>query len=269
MDTLFYTFFNGGCLVVTRSRTPGAVCALIESARVQVLPASPSFLRLLLMAGDAANADLSSLKVITYGSEPMDPSTLERLNQRFPHLALTQKYGTTETGSPRSISRGNDSLWVKLSSRSMESRVLDGVLHLRGEGTILGYLNAPSPIDADGWYCTGDLVDVDGEWLRFRGRASDTINVGGEKVSPAEVEQAILELGFVKDAVVAGERHAMMGQIVTARVALAAPGEPADAIKRIRAHCRARLAAYKVPVKIEIVAGGLTSERQKARRQPV
>jgi long-chain acyl-CoA synthetase len=268
IDTLFYTLTNGGTLILTRRRDPGSILGLIDAHKVEVLPASPSFLRLMCVAGDGGEHDLSSLKVITYGSEPMDPGTLARLNARFPLAQISQKYGTTETGSPRTVSRGNDSLWLKIKSDGVETRVVDDVLWIRTEGTILGYLNAPSPVDEEGWYCTGDLVDVDGEWIRFRGRAADIINVGGEKVAPAEVEQSILELEFVREAVVAGERHALMGQIVTARVTLAdtAP-EPKEAVKLIRLHCRGRLASYKVPVKIDVVTQRLTSERHKAQRR--
>jgi acyl-CoA synthetase (AMP-forming)/AMP-acid ligase II len=271
IDTLFYTLANGGTLVTTRDRTPDAICDLIESARVEVLPASPSFLRLMCLRAGASDRDLGTLKIITYGSEPMDPSTLARLGSQFPNVEIIQKYGTTETGSPRSKSRGRDSLWLRIKSSELETRVVDEILYIRSEGMILGYLNAPSPIDEDGWYCTGDLVDVetdsDGEWIRFRGRASDAINVGGEKVSPAEVEQTILELPFVKDAVVRGEPHAMLGQIVTARVTLIGDTDEKTATKQIRKRCRARLAPYKVPVKIAIVADGLTSDRQKALRR--
>jgi long-chain acyl-CoA synthetase len=88
-------------------------------------------------------------------------------------------------------------------------------------------------------------------------------------VFPIEVEQAMLELGFVSEAVVVGEPNPMLGQIVVARVVLSGAVEPRDAVKRIRAHCRARLAPYKIPVKIDIVAGGLVSERHKLRRSAV
>ena len=266
LDTLFYTLASGGVVVVTRSRSPADVCRLVEQARVEVLSASPSFLRLLCLAGDGVAADLSSLRVITYGSEPMDPSTLSRLNARFPACQIRQKYGTTETGSPRSASRGNDSLWLKLGGEGVETRVVEDVLHIRSEGTILGYLNAPSPVDEHGWYCTGDLVDVEGEWIRFRGRASDRINVGGEKVSPTEVEQVILELEFVREVVIRGEPNPLLGEIVTANIVLVPETSAPQATRTIRRHCRARLAPHKVPVKIDFVAGGLTSDRQKSHR---
>lgn len=267
LDTLFYTLSHGGTLLLTRQRDPQSICRLIESHRVEVLPGSPSFLRLLCTAGTTDAHDLSSLKIITYGSEPMDPSTLAQLNARFPQVQLAQKYGTTETGSPRTISRGNDSLWLKFKNDTVETKVVDGVLWIRSEGTILGYLNQGSPFDEQGWYCTGDMVDVDGEWIRFRGRITDVINVGGEKVAPAEVEQVILELDFVGSAVVSGEPHALLGKVVTACVALSnAATDAKEATRRIRLHCRQRLAAYKVPVKISVATDTLVNERQKARR---
>ena len=266
LDTLFYTLSNGGTVVVTRDRSPSAISRLIEDAKVEVLSASPTFLRLLCLAGDDSERDLSSLRIITYGSEPMDPRTLALLNKRFPSCRISQKYGTTETGSPRSESRDNDSLWLKLGGDGVEVKVVDGVLYLRSESTILGYLNAPSPVDAEGWYSTGDLVDVDGEWIRFRGRSSDQINVGGEKVAPSEVEQVLLELDFIREAAVSGEPNSIMGQVVAARVVLAEGVDERDAVRRIRIHCRLRLAPHMIPVKIHFVSGSLSTERYKVQR---
>lgn len=265
LDTLFYTLSSGGTLILTRRRDPLSIMQLIESHAVEVLPASPSFLRL-LCATPAGAHDLSSLKIITYGSEPMDAATLARLNRRFGNVQIAQKYGTTETGSPRTMSRGNDSLWVKF-KEGVETKVVDDMLWIRSEGTILGYLNAESPVDDDGWYCTGDLVDVDGEWLRFRGRATDIIKVGGEKVAPAEVEQTILELDIVREAVVSGEPHPLMGQVVTARIALSVPLDAKEAAKIVRAHCRSRLPSFKVPLRVDVATDGFATERQKAQRR--
>ncbi len=266
LDTLFYTLSNGGAVVVTRDRSPPAISRLIDDARVEVLSASPTFLRLLCMAGDDGESSLASLKIITYGSEPMDPRTLALLNERFPSCRISQKYGTTETGSPHSASRDNNSLWLKLGGDGVETRVVDGELQLRSESTILGYLNAPSPIGADGWYSTGDLVEVDGEWIRFRGRRSDLINVGGEKVAPAEVERVLLELDFIREAVVSGESNPIMGHVVAASIVLAGAVDERDAMRRIRIHCRSRLAPHMIPIKIRCVSGSLSTERYKTQR---
>lgn len=267
IDTLFYTLASGGSLVIARERDPHSIVALIESAAVEVLPASPSFLRLLCTAGRRHEAHLSSLKVITYGAEPMDPATLTWLNTRFPDLQIIQKYGATEFGSPKSRSRGNDSLWLTINDDSVESKVVDGVLWVRSQGAMLGYLNAPSPTDEAGWYCTGDLVELDGQWIRFRGRLADIINVGGEKVAPAEIERTILELDFVQEVAVRGLPHALMGQVVSARVGLVdRTMSEKEAAQCIRQHCRAQLAAHKVPVRIDFAIEAITTARQKVKR---
>jgi acyl-coenzyme A synthetase/AMP-(fatty) acid ligase len=148
----------------------------------------------------------------------------------------------------------------------MEMKVINGVLHLRSESTILGYLNAPSPVDVDGWYCTGDLVEVDGDWIRFRGRSSDQINVGGEKVAPSEVEQVLLELDFILEAAVSGEPNPIVGQVVAARVLLATAMDERDAVRRIRVHCRSRLAPHMIPVTVHCVTASLSTSRQKIQR---
>lgn len=266
LDTLFYTLFSGGTLVVTRQRDVHSICRLIDEQAVEVLPASPSFLRLLSLAPPEGEQSLASLRIITYGSEPMDAHTLAALNVRFPSVQIIQKYGTTETGSPRSESRGNDSLWLRFKADGVQVRIVDGVLWLRGGSTFLGYLNSDPAIDADGWYCTGDLVEVDGDWLHILGRASGLINVGGEKVSPEEVERVILELDFVAAAVVAGESNPLMGQIVTAEIALRPGANQKDAARVIRDHCRRLLPPYKVPVKIAFADAALITSRQKLRR---
>lgn len=267
LDTLMYTLYSGGTLILTQLRDPNSVVTLIESHKVQVLPTSPSFLRMLCLDQSTRTHDLSSLKVITYGAEPMDTNTLCRLNELFPNAEIIQKYGTTETGSPRTVSRGNDSLWLKIKGRGVETKVIDEVLWIRSEGSMLGYLNACSPIDESGWYCTGDLVEMDGEWIKFRGRVTDVINVGGTKVSPTEVEQTLLQLEFISRAFVTGEPHALMGQIVTAKVALRDPSlDSREAIKRIRLHCRKHLALYKLPVKVYVVTEKFENERHKVQR---
>jgi long-chain acyl-CoA synthetase len=114
--------------------------------------------------------------------------------------------------------------------------------------------------------CTGDLVEQDGEWIRIRGRQSDMITVGGEKVYPQEVENAVLELDFVQDVMVQGESHPLTGQIVTAKISLCASLDEKTVYKKVRQHCRKRLAPYKLPVKIEVTRDELSTSRQKKMR---
>jgi len=132
---------------------------------------------------------------------------------------------------------------------------------------MLGYLNAPSPFDAEGYFDTGDLVEVDGDWIRFLGRESETINVGGQKVHPAEVESVLLEMDNVSDVVVRGESHSLMGQIVTVTVRLLQP-EPAEEFKaRMRQFCASRLASFKVPARIRYTTEAIHNSRFKRIRK--
>ena len=83
---------------------------------------------------------------------------------------------------------------------------------------MLGYLNAPSPFDADGWFNTQDLVETDGDYIRILGRKSELINVGGEKVHPTEIENVLLQLDNVKDVTVRGRPNPITGEVVAAKI---------------------------------------------------
>jgi long-chain acyl-CoA synthetase len=266
VNTLFYTLSNGGSIVVAAARTPDAVCEAIAQHRVELLPTSPTFLNLLMISGAHTRHDVSSLQLVTYGTEPMPESTLKRVHEELPSVKLQQTYGLSEVGILRSQSRGNDSLWVRVGGEGYETKVVEGRLWIRAESAMLGYLNAPSPFSPDGFLDTGDLVEQDGEWLRILGRKSDIINVGGAKVYPAEVESVLLTLDNVADAVVEGEANAITGQIVVATLRLAQP-EPLAALKaRVRAACASKLEGYKVPTRIKVTEDVLYSERFKRMR---
>jgi acyl-CoA synthetase (AMP-forming)/AMP-acid ligase II len=132
---------------------------------------------------------------------------------------------------------------------------------------MLGYLNAPDLFDADGWLNTQDAVEVDGEYLRILGRKTDLINVGGQKVYPAEVESTLLQLDNVEDVVVFGKPHPMMGQIVAARFKLRQP-EALDVFKRrMNAFCREHLAKFQIPMFVELVDADQFGARFKKARQ--
>src|SRR2546430_13342682 len=93
INTLLYGLCHGGTIVTTRERTPDAVCAAIEARRIELLPTTPTFLRILLIADAIRRYDLSSLKIVTYGTEPMPPSTLAVAREALPWLRFKQTYG--------------------------------------------------------------------------------------------------------------------------------------------------------------------------------
>lgn len=266
INTLLHTLANGGTLITPTGRTPWEVCQAIERHRAELLPASPTFLNLLLVAEAYQQCDLSSLKLITYGTEVMPESVLHRLSQALPGVTLSQTYGLSELGILRAKSRASDSLWVKVGGEGVETKIVDEVLWVRTRSAMLGYLNAPSPFDEDGWFNTGDKVEQDGEYLRILGRESDWINVGGAKVYPAEIESVLLEMENVLDATVYGERHPLTGQIVVARMVLARPEDPSSLKRRMRSHCRGRLEPFKIPVNVTVTEQPDHSVRFKKKR---
>jgi long-chain acyl-CoA synthetase len=223
---------------------------------------------LLLISEAWKRHDLSSLQVIAYGTEPMPETVLARLREVFPSAKLVQTYGMSELGVLRTRSREPGSLWMKFSGEGFETKIVDGTLWVRTPTAMLGYLNAPDLFDEEGWLNTEDAVEVDGEYVRILGRVSDLVNVGGQKVYPAEVENVLMTMDNVRDVAVYGEAHPLTGKILAARINLIAP-EPFDAFKkRLRAFCRERLPSYKIPARIELTDADQFGQRLKKMRRP-
>ncbi len=266
LNTLFHVLSNGGAVVILDNRTPDHVCELIEKYKVELLPASPTFLNMLIFSRAYEKYNLESLQIISYGAEPMPETLLSHLNRLFPGVKLQQTYGLIELGVMRSKSENNGSLWVKLGGEGFQARVVEGILQIKSDAAMIGYLNAQSPFTDDGWFITGDSVEVKGEYLKILGRKSELINVGGEKVFPQEIENVILEIPEVTDVLVYGENNRLTGKIVCARVSYNGVEEKKEIIQKIKTYCRLKLQAFKVPVKIELTEAGFESDRFKKSR---
>lgn len=254
LDSAFRTLFAGSTLVVPEARTALSVGEAVERYDVNILPASPTFLNLMLLAHVPEEFDCSSLEVIAYGAEPMPAGLLERLVESFPEAAFQQKFGTSETGAIRIKSQRTDSLYFRIEDSGVEWRVQDDELWLKTSSRILGYLNADeSSLEADGWYRTGDLVEeAEDGYLRIIGRQSALINVGGQKVHPSEVEQVIAEIEGVDACSVFGKPAPITGSMVACEIVTSSDQDLRAWKRLIRSHCRGRLANWKIPVSIEL-----------------
>lgn len=266
LNTMLHTLSNGGCLVTVQDRSPQNVLRAVERHKVELLPASPTFLNLMLLSEGYKKHDLGSLRIISYGTEPMPQSTLDRLNDVFPEIRLQQTYGLSELGVTRSKSRDSRSLWFRIGGEGFQTRVVNGMLEIKAESAMLGYLNAPSPFTQDGWFPTGDVVEVEGDYLRILGRKSEFINVGGEKVFPTEVESVLQSMEGVEEAVVTGRKNPITGQIVSARVRLNTQESLSDFRKRMRLFCKEKLANFKIPQEVRLVESKMYGERFKKIR---
>jgi len=264
LDAAFRSLFAGSTLVVPEARRPEAAGRAIEAHRVNVLPASPTFLNLMLLEGVPSRYDCASVEIIAYGAEPMPEPLLRRLVEAFPNAVFQQKFGTSETGAIRIRSAANDSLFFRIDDPQTEWKVVDGELWLKTPSRILGYLNGDErSLEADGWYRTGDLVEEDDAGnLRVIGRETDWINVGGRKVHPSEIETAILEIPGVSACSACARPNALTGQSIHCELVVD-DGDAQTWKRKIRSACRGRLAPWKLPATIGINGALSFNERLK------
>ena len=265
LNTVFNALCMGACLIIPKIKDAKTICELIEKYKIMVLPSSPTFLNLILISEEYKNYDLSSLRMITYGTETMPQSLLLKLKEVFPKVKFLQTFGTSETGISTTSSKSSNSLFMKLEDINGEYKIVENELWLRSKTQVLGYLNASmDSFTSDGWFKTGDLVEVDGEYIKIIGRAKEIVNVGGQKVLPSEIESIILEMEEISDCMVYGEKNAITGQTVVCDVVLNKNIE--NIKKRVRVFCKDRLDAYKIPTKVNVVDKTNFSDRFKKIR---
>ncbi|MCB1995980.1 MAG: long-chain fatty acid--CoA ligase [Burkholderiaceae bacterium] len=255
LNTLLHTLFNRGSVVAPPARTVEAVLATCAEHGVEVLPTTPTFLRMMLMSGAVPSRVPASLKLITYGTERMDQPTLDELCRLLPGVDFRQTFGMSELGIVRAKSEARDSLFMKIGGEGVETRIVNGVLQIRSATRMLGYLNAPSPFDAEGWYDSKDMVEARDGFLRVVGRTSDVINVGGLKFMASEVERAALEHPGVALVRAFARQNPITGQHVEMTVQ-PQPGEAGQALDRaaLTQWLKTRLQPHMVPRRLHLEA---------------
>ena len=268
LNTLFNCLSIGSTITIPENRRPDHICFLIEKFKINILPSSPTFLNLMLIGKSFKKYDLSSLKMITYGTETMPESLLIKLKNELPSIKFIQTFGTSETGIAKTTSKSSESTLMKIEDPDQEYQIVDGELWLRSKTQILGYINYNNDsFTNDGWFKTGDLVEeYDGGYLKIVGRSKEVINVGGEKVLPTEIESVILELPEILDCKAKGVNNSITGQMVVVDVVAKKEYNTQEIKLLVRNHCRSKLDAYKVPAKINIVDGLEFSDRFKKVR---
>jgi long-chain acyl-CoA synthetase len=262
-----------------------AVTEAIERQRVTLATFVPTMLAMWLAYLDAhPEADVSSLRNLHYAASPISPELQRRVCETLAGCEIAQMYGMTETAptvshlSPQAHRRGLageqpfvDRLasmgapvpGVRAEVRDADGRPLApgeiGEVWVNGPNVMLGYWNRPeataAALTADGWYRTGDAAYADsGGYLFMVDRLKDMIITGGENVYSIEVENALLALDGVAEAAVFGVPDPQWGERVHAVVVLdlnrAAPIDE----EALRAHCRGRIAGFKVPRSFELRA---------------
>lgn len=268
LNTMLNCLSMGVTMVFPSNRDPEHVTSLIERYKVNILPASPTFLNLILIGESYKRYDCSSLRMITYGTESMPDSLLLKLRDTFPRVKFLQTFGTSETGISQTSSKSSNSTYIKIDDPNTEYKIVENELWIRSKTQIMGYLNSGMErFTEDGWFKTGDLVE-EGEdgYIKIVGRNKEIINVGGEKVLPSEVESVLFQMPEVRDCIVFGESNPIMGQMVVAKILFSEPLKSGEAKKRVISFCLEKLERYKIPVKVLLMTVSEFSERYKKKR---
>lgn len=244
---------------------PDAVLAAIARWGATRLQSGPTDLRDLLDHPATASADLRTLRACIAGGEQIHRELHERFAART-GFALTEACGMTELynyasnppfGEKRLGSIGHPTDGVSMRLVDRDGRDADeGEIWVRSDAMTRGYWNnadATAAAIRDGWLRTGDLArrDADG-WYWFVGRSKHIIIRGASNIAPGEVESVLVAHPAVANAGVVGAPDAREGHVPVAFVQLN-PGASVE-VAALRDFAAARLAAYKVPVRIEIVA---------------
>ncbi len=265
------TVWHGGRNVILPAFAPGPALDLIESERVTATTLVPTMLAALCDEQFARPRDVSTVRLIIHGGAPIATETVRRAHAAFANAELMNIYGATETSPIATVLPHGERFLDAPQARScgqpaigVEVRVLDpatgspaaagtvGEIAIRGENVMAGYWNKPQATEAaltGGWYRSGDLGYMDERgFLYLVDRAKDMIVSGGENVYSTEVEEVLYRHGAVLEAAVFGIPDRRWGEAVHAVVV---PRAPVDELELLR-HCRASIAEYKVPKRIEL-----------------
>jgi fatty-acyl-CoA synthase len=265
--------YLGATSIILPGPDPVALLRTIAAERVTKLFAPPTVWIALLRCPDFDSTDLSSLRKGYYGASAMPVEVLKEMQQRLPDVRLWNFYGQTEMAPLATVLPPEEQLARAGSAGrpalNVETRLVDddglptpvgevGEIVHRSPQATLGYWNDPEKTaDAfrDGWFHSGDLgVMTEDGYLAVVDRKKDMIKTGGENVASREVEEVVHQLADVAEVAVFGIPHPRWVEAVTA-VVVPRPGAQLDEAT-VLAHCRERLAGYKVPKHV-VVADAL------------
>jgi len=243
---------NGATLVLAEG-DPGARLGIAGAEGATHISATPTFFRLALATASEGMAAFAPQQ-LTLGGEVVDQPVLDALRARFPAARITHIYASTEMGTCFSVHDGRagfPAAWLDSDATPVHLRIDDGELLIKSPFAMRGYVGQAAH-DGD-WYRTGDHVQIEGDRVFFGGRAGERINVGGRKVAPARVEEAVLAVPGVAAVRVSGRPSSLAGQLVQAHVVLVPGVEEAPVRLAILEHTQKVLQSHEVPRTIRFV----------------
>jgi fatty-acyl-CoA synthase len=277
--------FMGGTVLISDRFLPGRTLERLSDPGLAITHvfAVPQMAAAMLQDPAYASADLSDLKAMVIGGAPLPKVTVERLLAS--NVTPVEGYGLSEAGTVFAMPVDRKIIARKAGSCGLPAMMIDvrivdpsgrdvadgqtGEIWLKGPSVTPGYWNQPetnAKTFQDGWFKTGDAAvrDADG-FYRIVDRWKDMYITGGENVYPAEVEAVIVELEDVAEAAVIGVSDTRWGEAGCAYVVVR-PGRSLSA-EAVLAHCRSRLAGYKVPKRVRFVPALPRAASGKVRKE--
>ncbi len=247
IQVVLQALLSGSLLHVSESVDFESQIEGLVQNRVNALSATPSLWRKLLMDGRITGC---SLRQITLGGEIADQQILDGLKRHFSGARIVHIYASTEAGSAFSVHDGRagfPAIWIKNECAPVPMSIRDDG-HLLVKPSILpDGLEIEQRLDSDGYLDTEDIVRVEGDRVKFLGRASGAINVGGNKVTPEYIENHIREVDGVLDVRVFGKKSSMIGQIVAAEI-VPHPGREVKQLRlEILRYCQLKMENWQAP----------------------
>lgn len=232
------------------------VISLLADSGCNALSATPTMWRKILMTSRFRELNL---KQITLGGESVDQRILNSLSSAFKESRITHIYASTEAGVGFAVSDGLEGFpcdYLNNPPTNIEISVDEqGFLLLNPLNSSQRYIGSQEDLRReDGLINTGDLVELKGERYIFLGRANGTINIGGNKVQPEEVENIIRSFDGVELVSVYSKSSPIMGALVSADVVISDQVDDVTSFrKQLKEHCKAHLDSFKVPALIKVV----------------
>ena len=252
LQVVLQALLSGADLVDVADYEPLAQMAFLKHGGVTAVSATPSLWRQLLMTGQLSELSLSH---ITLGGEIADQSLLDKLKRLFPEAKLRHIYASTEAGVGLVVSDGHAGFpakWLEDQSLFVALKVSDKQ-HLLIKPSYPICLSLAQQTDEQGYMDTLDKVQVIDDRVFFLGRATGTINVGGNKVHPEKVEQVLLQCADISQAKVYAKKSALLGELVAADVMIIATGVEQEVKQQLLKMCKNQLQRFEIPTKISIV----------------
>ena len=252
LSAVFSAVEFGGCTVLSSNQRLVDILKLIRMHKVQALITTSHFSSRLAASKIARKHDLQSLELITYGPKPLGSHNLHLLKSLLPQSKLHMVKNAGCFGYTNSIVRKNGSAWMRINEADTNLRIVNNILWVRGRSSFLGYLNRSKSAAVQPWIETGDVVDIRDGYYRILGKRSETIACGDKNIYCSEVEDVILELDNIKDAIVFGAENPILGRILATKVKTREPQSIESVKASIRKQCSQKLSPHQIPAKIEL-----------------